>query len=101
MLTVDTLTDGDRAAISSALDRWLAAFNVANVDGLVRDAADDVMIFPPNQPGITGEVIRSAWVICGCQIRGTSLARRHRPSPGRPWRAEPRKAPELLLDRGD
>src|SRR5215510_7127513 len=42
-----------------------------------------------------------AWVICGCQIRGTSLARRHRPSPRRPRRAEPRETLGPGFARGD
>jgi len=61
MITADTLADTDRSAISGGMDRWLAAFNAADIGGLVADAAADVMIFPPNQPGINGAAALRQW----------------------------------------
>ena len=61
MITGDTLADADRSAISAGMDRWLAAFKAADVRGLVADVAADVMVFPPNQPGVNGAAALRQW----------------------------------------
>jgi ketosteroid isomerase-like protein len=61
MMASDPLTDSDRSAISANMDRWVAAFTAADINGLLADAAPDVMVFPPNQPGVNGAVALRQW----------------------------------------
>ena len=61
MSTTDTLADVDRSAIAAGMDQWLQAFNAADVKGLVAHAAPDVMVFPPNHPGINGAAALRQW----------------------------------------
>jgi ketosteroid isomerase-like protein len=43
------------------MDRWVAAFRASDITGLLADAAPDVMVFPPNQPGVDGAAALQRW----------------------------------------
>ncbi len=54
--------DADQAAIEAAAQKWVAAFNRADVDAMAALTSEEVVLMDASMPGISGiEAARSAW----------------------------------------
>ena len=61
MITADTLSQSDIAAIAKVRQDWLKAMNSDNLDGVVAPITDDVIAFPPNEAPSVGRDGQRQW----------------------------------------
>ncbi|RBO92857.1 nuclear transport factor 2 family protein [Nocardia puris] len=57
-------TTSDEKLIRDLIDRWFAAINAADLDGVLRDHADDIVMFdvpPPNEGARGLDAYRETW----------------------------------------
>ena len=61
MPTLFSLPATDADAINRVRNRWLAALNADQIDGLIEPLTTDSMAFPPHEPALQGPDAMRAW----------------------------------------
>src|SRR4051812_10664876 len=61
MITADTLSQSDMAAIARVRDQWIASFNADDVEGLMAGGVPDMIALPPHEAALLGAEANRQW----------------------------------------
>ena len=61
MITVDTISESDVAAISRVREDWVRAMNADDVEGMVAPCVEDFIALPPHEAASIGKEAQRTW----------------------------------------